>query len=362
MKNTRRNLSLSIAASLFFIAVAFFIQLSCGMYEMSWAKIFDGVFCKELASTTYFQHQLLGKTLAGALSIEAPDLASVPTEALIIWNVRIPRFLLGILIGVNLALAGCIFQAVTRNAMSSAYTLGISQGSGLSMLLILIIWPSLHSWLPLLSMSGGIAAFAIVYAIAWSKGASPTRLVLSGMILGSILVAVQKGLYYFIQDISIFQDVLSWTTGSLIGLSWTQLRMILPWTILVSVFCLVLYKPLNLMMLGDAQAKSLGVAVEKWRLAFSLVGILAASAAVSVAGLIGFVGLIVPHICRSIVGSDHKSLFIASMFYGASLLVFSDTVSRVILPSGQIPVGIVMNTIGGLFFMFLMLKHKGERC
>lgn len=240
--------------------------------------------------------------------------------------------------GINLALAGCIFQTVTRNEMSSAYTLGISQGSGLSMLLIIIAFPNLYEILPLLSMIGGIVAFLLIYFLSWKNGTTPVRLVLSGVIIGTISIAIQKGLYYFVQDIGVFQDVLSWTTGSLIGLSWAHLRMIFPWTCVVVLLCIILYRPLNIMLLGDGNAKALGVSVEKWKFFFSLVGILAASSAVCVAGLIGFVGLIAPHIGRHLVGYDHKKLFIACSFIGGSLLTVSDTISRIILPTGQVPV------------------------
>ena len=355
-----KNIKYIALITAFLLLSAFFIQLSKGAYEMSYSTIIDNVFNKELLlDTTYFQHKLFGETICNALNIEKPNLNSISNEALILWNIRIPRFLIGICVGINLALAGCIFQTITRNEMSSAYTLGISQGSGLSMLLILILFPSLYDLIPLLSMIGGIIAFLLIFLLAWNKGTSPIRLVLSGVIVGSISIAIQKGLYYFIQDIGMFQDVLSWTTGSLIGLSWQHFRMVFPWTLLVSILSLSLHRPLDLMLLGDDTAKSLGVSVEKWRFLFALIGILAASSAVSVAGLIGFVGLIAPHIGRMFVGYSHRSLFIANMLIGSCLLTMSDTISRIILKgNGQIPVGIILNTIGGIFFIILMRRQK----
>ena len=348
-----------IVGSLALVA-ALFVQLSKGAYEMSPKKIFSSIFSKELLlDTTYVHHSLLGESICSSFGIKKPVLTQVSNEALIIWNIRIPRFLIGICVGINLAIAGCIFQTITRNEMSSAYTLGISQGSGLSMLLILVMFPSLYSWIPVLSMIGGIVAFLLIFSLAWNRGTSPIRLVLSGVIVGSISIAIQKGLFYFIQDIGMFQDVLSWTTGSLIGLSWQQFRMIFPWTILAVFLCLTLHRPLDLMLLGDNNAKSLGVSVEKWRFLFAFIGILAASSAVSVAGLIGFVGLIAPHIGRSLVGYSHKQLFIANIMIGACLLAVSDTISRIILKgNGQIPVGIILNTVGGIFFIALMKKQK----
>lgn len=358
MKKSR--LTYICAIGIILMLIALIVQLSKGAYAMSFSTIVKNLFSKALLiDTTYLHHSLLGESICGLLGIQKPNLNSISNEALIIWNIRIPRYLIGICVGINLTIAGCIFQTITRNEMSSAYTLGISQGSGLSMLMILILFPTLYSWIPLLSMIGGIVAFLLIFSLAWNRGTSPIRLVLSGVIIGSISIAIQKGLYYFIQDIGMFQDVLSWTTGSLIGLSWQHFRMVFPWTVLTTSLCLILHKPLDLMLLGDDNAKSLGVSVEKWRFTFALIGILAASSAVSVAGLIGFVGLIAPHIARALVGYNHRRLFAASIFIGSCLLVVSDTISRIILKgNGQIPVGIILNTIGGIFFILLMKKQK----
>ena len=354
-----RSLTLVAITSAVLIAVAVLVQLSSGAYKMEWRTVVQSVFSRSLLhDTTYLPWQLLGERACRLFGIEKPLLAHATNEALIVWNIRIPRLLIGLCVGANLAIAGCIFQTITKNDMSSAYTLGISQGSGLSMLIILIAAPGLYAWLPVLSMAGGLAAFGLIYWLAWKNGTTPARLVLSGVIIGSISIAIQKALYYFVQDIGVFQDVLSWTTGSLIGLSWPHFRMIFPWTCLVLAFCLTLHRPLDLLLLGDGNAKALGVPVEKWRLAFAIVGILAASSAVCVAGLIGFVGLIAPHIGKMLVGYSHKSLFTACALIGATLLAVSDTVARVILPNGQIPVGIILNTIGGVFFIALMRRDS----
>ena len=353
--------TLTIIVSVVLILGAFCVQVSKGAYDMDVKTIYNALTDKSLfKDTTYFQHKILGETLCRKLDIEKPVLTEISNETLIMWNIRIPRFLIGICVGINLAIAGCIFQTITKNEMSSAYTLGISQGSGLSMLLIVIMFPSLYSAMPVLSMIGGIVAFFLIYFLSWKNGTTPTRLVLSGMIIGTISIAIQKGLYYFIQDIGVFQDVLSWTTGSLIGLSWQHFMLIFPWTIVILLICLTLYRPLNVMLLGDTNAKALGVSVEKWKIFFALVGILAASSAVCVAGLIGFVGLIAPHIGRSLTGYEHQKLFISCSFIGASLLTVSDTISRILLASGQIPVGIILNTIGGIFFIILMKKSNSS--
>jgi iron complex transport system permease protein len=355
MKTNRIKIIVLVTVAL--LIVALFVQLSKGAYHMSAKTILDNVFSRELLlETTYVQRKLLGDTICELIGVEKPNLTSISNEALIIWNIRIPRFLIGICVGINLALAGCIFQTITKNELSSAYTLGISQGSGLSMLLILVLFPQLYPYMPFLAIVGGVIAFLTIYMIAYKQGTSPVKLVLSGVIIGSISIAIQKALYYFIQDIGAFQDVLSWTTGSLIGLSWNHFRMVFPFTLASVAIVLTLYKPMNLILLGDNVASSLGLSVEKWRFLYAFIGIMMAASAVSVSGLIGFVGLIVPHISRTLVGYDHKRVFIACIFIGSCMLVVCDTISRIMLSSGQIPVGIILNTIGGIFFIALMRK------
>jgi iron complex transport system permease protein len=202
----------------------------------------------------------------------------------------------------------------------------------------------------------------IVYTIAWKGGTSPVRLVLAGVIVSTVFGSVQTALFFFASDIGVVQSAISWTTGSLTGTDWEQVRMALPWTVLAMVLALLSSRQLNVLLLGENTAKSLGMSVEKVRFALSGVAVLAAAASIAVAGIVGFVGLIVPHMVRNVVGSDYKQLIVGCVFAGPALMVAADVGARlgfqVLTGSmGQMPVGIVTGLVGGPYFLYLMRKQ-----
>jgi iron complex transport system permease protein len=326
---------------------------------MSFSQIIHGIFNYDLLfNSSYVCRHFLGDTLSNLFNVPIINELFLTKESLIIWNIRIPRFIVGILAGINLSISGLIFQNITRNEMASPYILGISQGSGLSIILILLLFPMLYASLPILSIIGGIIAFLLIYLIAWNHGTTPIRLILAGIIIGSIATSIQTALFFFAQDLSLIQNVMSWTTGSLIGTSWSEVRMLLPYTIITFFSTYICNKQMDLLLLGEQNVKSIGLSSEKWRFTLAFIGILAAASSVSVCGLIGFVGLISPHIARALIGNENKFLIPCSGIIGATLLVVSDTLSRILFNPVQIPVGIVMSVLGGLFFIFLMIKKR----
>lgn len=359
MNDKSKKLSIIFYISFIILMISLVLQVSIGSYVMPWSEILNGTFNYDLIfNTTYLARHILGDNICNFFNIPGINEALLTKESLIIWNIRIPRFLIGICAGINLACSGVIFQTITKNEMASPYILGISQGSGLSIILILMLFPFLYSFMPLLSIIGGIIAFLIIYFIAWNHGTTPIRLVLAGIIIGSIASAIQTSLFLFASDLSIIQNVLSWTTGSLIGVEWNEVRMLLPYTIFTIISTKLCSKPMNLMLLGENNAKAIGLSIEKWRFILAFIGILAASSSVSICGLIGFVGLIAPHISRMLIGSNSKYLIPCCAIIGSTILVLSDTLARIIFNPVQIPVGIIMSVIGGSFFIFLMIKHK----
>jgi iron complex transport system permease protein len=269
-----------------------------------------------------------------------------------------PRVLVAIIVGINLAFSGSIFQAVTRNEMASPYLLGVSSGAGLAIHLVLIFFPGLGVHLPLLAMLGGMAAFVIVYGIAWNHGTSPVRLVLAGVIVGAIAQSVESSLHYFVRDQTVIQNASAWSSGSLIGASWAHVRMVLPWTIVCVTLALSAARYLDILLLGDPTAKSLGMPIERVRFLLAATAVLSASSAVAAAGMIGFVGLIVPHIVRSMVGSPHGRLLVGCLVAGPALLIGADAASRLLLSPLQLPVGIVTGVLGGGFFLYLMRRKR----
>jgi iron complex transport system permease protein len=329
------------------------VQVSFGTFSMTiaeaWRAVFDPAVVLSLQAWEAF---LLGG--------EIPEMSK---ESLIVWNIRLPRVFVGVLVGMNLAVSGAIFQAVTRNELASPFILGVSSGAGLLILLTLVVFSGLSAFLPLIASVGGALAFLIVYAIAWKGGTSPVRLVLAGVIVGTVFGSLQTALFFFADDIGVVQSAIAWTTGSLTGTDWEQVRMALPWTAVAMLLALVSSRQLNVLLLGENTAKSLGMSVERVRFGLSGVAVLAAAASIAVAGIVGFVGLIVPHMVRGVVGSDYKKLVIGCVFAGPALMVAADVGARlglqVLTGAGvQIPVGIVTGLVGGPYFLYLMRKQQ----
>ena len=324
------------------------LQVSFGSYSMTIATAWRSVFDPSIVFDPAVWNALL---LGGAL----PEMTN---ESLIVWNIRLPRVLVAVVTGATLGVSGAIFQAVTRNELASPYILGVSSGAGLAVLLTLVVFSGLAPFLPLIAAAGGTVAFALVYAIAWKGGTSPVRLVLAGVIVGTVFQSLQTGLFFFADDLGVVQSAIAWTTGSLTGTDWEQVRLsIVPATFAI-VLALAGARQLNVLLLGERTAQSLGMRVERVRFLLSGVAILAASTAIAVAGIVGFVGLIVPHIVRNVVGGDYRRLMIGCLFAGPALMVVADVGARLALSPVQVPVGVVTGLIGGPYFLYLMRKQQ----
>jgi iron complex transport system permease protein len=337
-----------VAGSLAVVVGGGLVQVSFGAFSMTVVEAWQAVFNPRVV----FNAQAWEAFLLGG---EVPEMNK---RSLIVWNIRLPRVFVGALVGMNLAVSGAIFQAVTRNELASPFILGVSSGAGLMILLTLVVFSGLAAFLPLIASVGGAVAFLIVYAIAWKNGTSPVRLVLAGVIVGTVFGSLQTAFFFFADDIGVVQSAIAWTTGSLTGTDWEQVRMALPWTAVAMLLALVSSRQLNVLLLGESTAKSLGMSVEKVRFALSGVAVLAAAASIAVAGIVGFVGLIVPHMVRNIVGSDYRKLVIGCVFAGPALMVAADVGARLALNPVQIPVGIVTGLVGGPYFLYLMRKQE----
>ncbi|MBB5352584.1 iron complex transport system permease protein [Haloferula luteola] len=353
----RRNLiGLAIGSSLL-ILLAGLAQLAMGSYEMTRSSAAAALSDPAVwAQPNTLARLVLGDALANAFHFGAA--APLSTETLIVWNVRLPRLLAALFVGINLSLAGTILQAVTRNEMASPYLLGMSSGAGLAVILVLVLFPAFSPAIPAIAMLGGGAAFLLVYAIAWNRGTSPVRLVLAGVVIASIAGSLQTALFFMAKDLTVIQNAMAWTTGSLTGTGWVQVRQIAPWTLVSLVLGLSATRQLDVLHLGEATALSLGMRVERVRFLLAAIAVIATGAAVAVAGLIGFVGLIVPHIVRSLVGSSHRRLLLGCAIAGPALLLTADAVARLLLSPVQLPVGIVTGCLGGIFFLFLMRRRR----
>lgn len=278
---------------------------------------------------------------------------------LIIWNLRFPRILTGGLVGICLALSGCVLQGVMRNNLASPSTIGVTGGASFVGYLTLVAFPAYSYLLPVGSIVGAFVTTMLIYALAYQKGVSPVRMILSGMAVSALFGAFNDIIK------TLFAESLGNASGFLVGglngCGWRSFRMILPYALAGLLVCLFLPSKMNILMLGDETANALGLRTELFRFLLIAVSSLLSGAAIAAVGMLSFVGLIVPHIARLLVGSDYRYLFPASVFLGFSLIVLCDTIGRVIMPPGEVPVSIIISFIGAPFFIFLLRSRGKER-
>ena len=279
------------------------------------------------------------------------------TVKVVVVNLRLPRLILALLIGASLSASGAILQSVMRNPLADPGTIGVSAGAGTAATTILLLFPHLTNAVPIFAFGGAALACFLIYTMAWKGGVDPTRIILSGVAINSVLGAYNSLLQMLHSDS--LEGVLAFMNGSLSGRSWSQVRALTIYAGIGLVLAFLCIKGANTLQLGDEMAKSLGVNVSVTRVLLSAVSAFLAASTVSVAGMIGFVGLVVPHISRLLVGSDYKEMLPTSMLLGAVVLLAADTVGRTIVPGMEIPVGIVMSVTGGPFFLY-MLRKRGR--
>lgn len=278
------------------------------------------------------------------------------TDEMVIWNIRFPRNIVGALVGANLAVSGAILQAVMKNPLADPGIVGVSSGAGLAGVIMLIFMPEASILLTPVAFVGAMLSAAAVYALAWKNGIRPTRIILAGVAVSAFLGSGISALLVFYSDK--VQGALLWMVGGLSARSWPQVETLFPYTILGLVLALAGCKALTILSLGDETARGLGVPVECVRFSMTAVAALLAAGAVSVAGLIGFVGLVVPHIVRLIIGTDYKYVIPGSAILGAGVLVFCDTLGRVAFSPIEIPAGIIMAFLGAPFFLYLLRRSS----
>jgi len=276
----------------------------------------------------------------------------------IVMEIRFPRVLLGALVGGGLALAGATFQALLRNPLAEPYILGISGGASVGAVLVLSLGVGAASWpLPLAAFAGALLAILLVFRVATASGRGMDVRVL--LLAGVVVAAFFTACIAFILSISearTVQSAVHWIMGSLAGASWGSVALTAAYTLPAATLLLTLARPLNLMAIGEETAHYLGADVERVkRTALALAALLTA-AGVATAGVIGFVGLVVPHAIRLLVGSDHRALLPLSFLGGAAFLVLSDVVAQLVLAPTQVPVGVITAFVGVPMFLFLLRR------
>ncbi|WIW71981.1 MULTISPECIES: FecCD family ABC transporter permease [Anaerosinus] len=279
----------------------------------------------------------------------------VGTNEQIIYNIRLPRTIVGLLVGMNLALSGAILQAIMRNPLADPHIIGISSGAGLAGVTIMILFPAMEYLITPVAFIGAMLAAVCIYILAWKGGIRPVRIILAGVAVSAFLGSGISALMIFYSDR--VHGALMWMVGGLAARSWPHVDIILPYAIIGFLLAFFGAKYLNILQLGDEIARGLGVNVELTRILMTAVAALLAASAVSVVGLLGFVGLVVPHAARLIIGSDYRYLVPASALLGMSVVTFSDTFARTAFAPIELPVGIIMAFIGAPFFLFLLRRE-----
>lgn len=275
----------------------------------------------------------------------------------ILMDLRLPRVIIGWLVGACLAASGALLQGVMKNPLADPGIIGVSAGGGITAMITMVMLPQLSYLLPITAFLGAFVTAVLIYLLAWDRGASPVKIILAGVAVNALLGALTNGIMVIYSDR--VQAVLPWLSGGLNGRSWYHLEFVAPYAVVGLILSLFAIKPANLLLLGDDSAQLLGQRVEMNRLLIILLSAFLAGAAVSVAGLVGFVGLVVPHMIRLIIGEDYRFLLPFSIIGGGTLVVFADTVARSWFGSIELPVGILLAVIGAPFFLFL-LKRKGR--
>jgi len=309
------------------LILSFLISLAYGALEISFRDVIKTLFSGE--NTTTFR---------------------------ILYNVRLPRTLVAALVGACLALSGTLLQGIMKNPMASPSILGVNAGAGLFAYFIFILFPNHLSLTPIGAFIGALLACILVYLLAYSDGISPLRLILSGIAISALLGALQSTLVILFPERSVGASY--FMVGGLSGITWPSFKVLLPYALFGFILIAFFPKQLNLLGLGDETAKALGLNVEAFRLFFIACAALFSAVSVSIVGLLNFVGLIVPHMARLLIGNNHQHLLPAAGLLGASLLMFCDTLARMVINPAELPVGIILSLLGAPFFLYLLRGKK----
>ena len=323
------------------LVVALFWALSIGTVKLPMANIYNTVM----------------EQLVSGQPIEGADYGPVHD---IIWLLRLPRLVLAALVGMGLSVCGVIMQAVVKNPLADPYILGISSGASLGATAAILLGIGVAWGENFVGIAAFIGAFAMSLGVLFISNlggrSNSVKLLLGGMALSAVCGAFSSFIVYFANNKEGMQTIAYWMMGSFAGAKWETLAVIAPIVFLAVLYFWSQSRMLNLMLLGDESALTLGTDLHVYRQLYLLVSSLIVGFVVYSAGMVGFVGLVVPHVIRMLVGTDHKKLIPVSALTGAVFLVIADGLCRVIIPRTELPIGILISLIGAPCFVYLMIK------
>ena len=316
----------SFGIMLLLLAVLFFAAVNIGSLKVSFPQLFRGLFLE-------------------------------PDEAVnTIFDLRFPRIMISMLAGAAIAVSGVLFQAVLKNPLADPGIIGISSGASFAAVLITAAAPVLFFFTPLFAFLGGVLAFFLVYTLSWKGGLSPLRIILVGVAVNAMFTGLSSAMNSM--SGGNMTGVASIVNGNITMKTWDDVQTLVPYVFMGLILSLLFGGKCNLLSLEDKTARSLGVNVNAMRIVISLIAVLLASISTAVAGAVSFLGLIVPHIGRILVGSDHKALLPFSMLLGAFTFLLADTLGRTIAYPYEISASVIMSVAGGPFFIILLRRSK----
>ncbi len=323
-----------------------------------WGVLASIYICCLAAGLIYGRYPVTGRQIVDILIGNAPKCDNPDVLKTIVLDLRLPRLLTASIVGAALACAGGVFQGLLRNPLADPFTLGVSTGAAFGATVALIAGMSSGIGIPAAAMCGALAALAVVLLLSRDRhGLKPASMILAGIVVStflSALISLMKSL-----DEESLASIVFWMLGSFGGRDWLHVIFAFPYFALGFLVVLAYARDLDLLSMGELEAKQLGVPVQRSRLVLMSASCVMTAAAVSVSGVIGFVGLVVPHMVRLLQGPKHAQLVISSAIMGATVTVLADLLAKNLLASGEeLPVGVLTTLIGGPFFCYLLWQKK----
>ena len=302
--------------------------------------------------------QVIREMVGRLLFINEPSTLT-ETQQSILWELRVPRVVLGGLVGGMLAMAGASYQGVFRNPLADPYLLGVAAGAGLGATLVISFAPGVATGLlPVAAFAGAILAVVVAFVVGRSVGGrSSLTLILAGIAVAAFFTALQT--YVQQRNSDTIRQVYTWILGRLSTTGWGEVVTLLPYVTVCAIGLLAHRRLLDVMSVGDSEADSLGISSTRVRATVVILATLGTAAAVAVSGLIAFVGIVVPHTVRLMVGPSYRSLIPLSMVFGATFLIVSDVAARTVASPAELPIGVITAFVGAPFFVFVLRTSRG---
>lgn len=299
----------------------------------------------------------VAKAVLDAIPGLSIDSGLTEIETTILFEIRLPRVVMGAIVGAVLAVAGASYQGVFRNALADPYLLGVAAGAGLGATVVIAATGE-SRFIALFAFLGGMTAVAVTYALGRSVGGrSATSLILAGVAVAAFATAVQT--FVLQQNVDTLREVYSWILGRLVTVGWGEVVELLPYAVIATLVLVLSRRLLDVLSIGDEEAGALGIDVPRVRGVIVVAATLATAAAVSVSGLIGFVGIIVPHIIRLVFGWSYRVIIPLSILFGAAFLMLADVAARTLIAPAELPIGVVTAFFGAPFFLVVLRTMRG---